>query len=98
METLELEAHEAGVRLRVHVKPRTSRNAVLGVRGGALEVAVTAPPVEGAANEAVVEAVAAYFGVPRRRVTLLSGATSRTKRLAVEGLTPADVLERLDSA
>lgn len=65
--------------------PGASRNQVGGSHDGALVVKVTARAVEGQANAAVVRAVAEAFGVPRRAVSIVSGATSRTKVVQVEG-------------
>lgn len=62
--------------------PRASRTAVAGRRDGALVVRVTAPPVEGAANEAVIDAVARALGVPRGAVAIERGARGRRKLLS----------------
>jgi uncharacterized protein (TIGR00251 family) len=69
------------------VSPRASRDDIESVDAdGAIRVRVTAPPVEGAANEAVLRLVAKALGLPRSAVTLASGATARTKRLRIEGI------------
>jgi uncharacterized protein YggU (UPF0235/DUF167 family) len=65
------------------------------VREGSLVVRVSAPPVEGAANEAIVELVASCLGLPRRAVTLVSGEHSRLKRVRIVGLGVAEVRTRL---
>jgi uncharacterized protein YggU (UPF0235/DUF167 family) len=65
------------------------------VREGALVVRVTAPPVEGAANEAIVELLAGYLALPRRALTLVSGEHGRLKRVRVVGLRVAEVRARL---
>ncbi|RPH69605.1 MAG: DUF167 domain-containing protein [Myxococcaceae bacterium] len=65
------------------------------VREGALEVRVGAPPVEGAANEAIVELLARVLDLPRRAITLVSGERGRTKRVRIEGLTLQDIRARL---
>jgi len=70
--------------IAVRVIPRARRDAVGGERDGRLLVRTTAPPIDDAANEAVCRLVAAHLGVPRRRVTLLSGHRSRDKVLRVE--------------
>jgi hypothetical protein len=80
-----------GVRLGVRVVPRASRSSVAGVRDGRLVVRVTAPPVEGAANDAVLDVLAGALGVPRRAVSILAGATHREKTVVIVGLTEADV-------
>ena len=71
---------------------------VEGVRAGALLVRLAAPPVEGAANAALIELLAGALGVPRRAVALLSGDRSRDKRIVVAGITASDARRRLDLA
>ena len=65
------------------------------MRDGALEVRVSAPPVEGAANEAIVELLARVLALPRRAITLLSGEHGRSKRVRIEGLSAGEVRARL---
>jgi uncharacterized protein (TIGR00251 family) len=89
----ELDADE--LRLRLRVQPRASRTRILGVRGDSLAVAVQAPPVDGAANAAVVALVADWLGVAKSRVEVLRGATGRAKTLRVVGPPGAALLERL---
>jgi len=84
-----------GVSIRVHVAPRASANKVLGVYNGALKVALTAPPVDGAANKALVEYMAKALGVPKSAVAIVSGETSRNKSLRVAGIDREDVIRRL---
>jgi hypothetical protein len=86
---------DASVRFAVRVQPRSSRAGVDGVRGDALRVRVDAPPVEGAANEAVVKVLAKALGVAKRAVTIVSGAGSRSKVIEVRGMTAADARARL---
>ena len=69
----------------VRVVPRASKTATAGEHGGALRVRVAAPPVEGAANEALIKFLAKEFGVPARDVEIRSGHTSRTKVVCVVG-------------
>lgn len=78
----------------VRVVPRASRESV-ALEGGELRARLTAPPVEGAANEALLALLAARLRLPRRAVTLARGATSRHKLVAVEGLTPEAFWQRL---
>lgn len=78
----------------VRVVPRASREAIeLGHR--ALRVRLTAPPVEGAANQALVALLTARLHLPKRAVTLLRGASARDKQLAIDGLSAADFWARL---
>ena len=79
------------LRVGVHVQPRASRSEIVGVHGAALKVRLQAPPVEGAANDALVTLLAERLGVPRRSVRVVSGATSRTKTVEIEGTTEAAV-------
>lgn len=70
----------------VHVQPRAGRTAVVGRHGDALKLRVAAPPAGGRANEATCALLAETLGVAPSAVTLVSGATSRTKRLRVDGI------------
>jgi uncharacterized protein (TIGR00251 family) len=72
--------------LDLHVQPGASRSEFAGRHGERIKLRLAAPAVEGRANEALVEFLAAYFGVPRRNVTIISGAKSRAKRVAIEGV------------
>jgi uncharacterized protein (TIGR00251 family) len=74
--------------------PRAGRDAIAGRHGDALRVRVTAPPVEGAANEAVRRVLAAAFGITAARVELVSGERSRLKRFRLRGLARGDAERR----
>jgi uncharacterized protein (TIGR00251 family) len=71
--------------LSVRLQPRARRDEVVGERGGAVVIRVTAPPVDGKANEALCRLVAKAAGVPRSRVSVVRGQTSRDKVVRVEG-------------
>jgi uncharacterized protein (TIGR00251 family) len=87
------------VRLTLRVQPGAKRNALLArMPGGVWKVAVAAPPVEGRANDAVVELVSDLLGVHRRQVTLARGTSSRGKVVEVEGLSEAEANARLEAA
>jgi uncharacterized protein (TIGR00251 family) len=73
------ELRDGGVSLKVRVKPRAAKSRVLGERGGELEVAVAAPPVDGAANDELIAVLAEHFEVPKRDVTIAHGASGRSK-------------------
>jgi hypothetical protein len=79
------EVKDGRVSLRVRVKPRASKSAVLGVRAGELEVAVRAAPVDGRANEELVRVLAEHFEIPKSTVSIARGQSGRSKivRLAV---------------
>lgn len=72
----------------VRVAPRASRNAIMGVHEGALKVALTAPPVEGAANDALRKLIAKVLGVPKSNVEIIHGERARNKVLRVRGVGP----------
>lgn len=76
-----------GVILSVRVIPRAGRSGVAGSRDGALLVRLTAPPVEGAANDELIEVIAKILRVPKRQVTIVAGERSRLKRVRVAGVT-----------
>ncbi len=93
-----LAATDSGIELLVRVQPRASRNAVLGSHDGATRIALTAPPVEGAANAALLTYLAALFAVSKRSVTLVRGQTARTKLVRVEGIGIDQALTLLEAA
>jgi uncharacterized protein (TIGR00251 family) len=80
----------------VRVVPRAGRTAIAGVRGDALAIRLAAAPVDGAANVALITFLAETFSRPRRDVTIVSGHTSRDKRVAIAGLTEAEFDARLN--
>ena len=75
-----------GVELSVFCQPKAARSALIGMHGGALKAKVRAPPVEGRANRALLDLLAGALGVPRGRLTLVSGEQSRNKRVRVDGV------------
>jgi len=87
-----------GVLLRIHLQPRAARDRVAGLHGEALKVTLTAPPVDNAANSALLTFLAALLEVPRPSVSLVSGAKSREKRVLVSTTTPQHIARRLTSA
>jgi uncharacterized protein (TIGR00251 family) len=90
-----LSAQADGVRLSVKVQPRASANEICAPVGGELKIKVTAPPVDSAANQALVELLAEKLGCGRNRVELIRGGASRHKTLLLRGFKPAEVLEKL---
>ena len=79
------------VRLSVRVQPRASEDAIAGVYGTSLKIRLTAPPIDGAANERLVLFLSHIFAVPRRAVKILAGESSRSKIVEIEGVTQRDV-------
>jgi uncharacterized protein (TIGR00251 family) len=87
-----------GLTFAVKVHPRARKNAVTGRVGDALKVALTAPPVDGKANQAVVEFFADLFQIPRASVTIASGASSRNKVMRITGVAAEQVRRRFSDA
>jgi len=84
-----------GTLLTLRVIPRARQTAVAGRRGDALLVRLAAPPVDGAANAALLEFLHITLQVPRRQLTLVSGERGRDKTVRVDGLSPSEVESRL---
>jgi uncharacterized protein (TIGR00251 family) len=85
-----------GVRFSVRVQPRASRSEICGVHGEALKIRLGAPPADGAANEALVVLLAHELAVPKRAIRIVSGASSRSKLVQVDGIA-TDLVEQLAS-
>jgi uncharacterized protein (TIGR00251 family) len=92
---LVVRSHQGGVKLNVRVIPRASRNAVEGIRDGRLVVKVTAPPVDAAANDAVIALLAGTLGVPKRQLAIATGASSRSKTIQIAGTAAETIRARL---
>jgi len=92
---LDLRDTADGLTLRVRVQPRASKDALSGERDGALVVRLSAPPVEGAANEALARFLGKLLGSAPSAVRILRGLTGRQKLVAVAGLDAATARERL---
>jgi len=90
-----LQQEKGSVSFAVRVHPRARQNAITGEVGDALKLSLTAPPVEGKANEACIEFFAKLLKVPRSSVTIAAGQTSRNKRIRIAGLTAEQARERL---
>jgi uncharacterized protein (TIGR00251 family) len=84
-----------GLSFAVKVHPRARKNAVTGTVGDALKLSLTAPPVEGKANQAVVEFFADFFQISRSSVTITSGESSRLKIVRITGITAEQLRQRL---
>lgn len=69
--------------LDLRIQPRAARDEIIGYQGDRLKIRLTAPPVDGKANQHLIEFLADSFGVPKRDVVLLAGATSREKRVRI---------------
>lgn len=81
---------DGSVLLSVHVQPKASRTKVAGLFGdGAVKICITAPPVDGQANEALIKFLAKLFKLPKSAVTIEAGHQGRTKQFRLTGVTPA---------
>jgi uncharacterized protein len=87
--------HPEGLILPVRAQPRARKTGVMGEQAGALKVAVTAPPEDGRANQALVDVLAEALGLKRSQVRLLSGATARDKRFLLQGVPRTTLEQRL---
>lgn len=85
-----------GVILDLHIQPGAKQTEVVGRHGDALKIRLAAPPVDGKANDALVAFLAKKLGAGRTAVEVISGQTSRAKRVRVAGIAPTDVLKALD--
>src|ERR1039457_5316287 len=93
-----LRVQAAGVLLSVKLQPRASANEIGGALGDELRIKVTAPPVDAAANEALVKLLAQHLDCPRNRVERVRGHTARHKTIKLYGLAPDDVVAKLGKA
>ncbi len=87
---------DESVMLTVYVQPKASQAQVSGIHGGALKICVTAPPVEGKANAALIKFLAKLFRIPKSAISIQSGEQSRTKRFLLSGLTYAEALSIIE--
>lgn len=90
-----IQARASGIRIDLRVTPRASRNVIDGVRDGRLVVKVTAPPVDAAANDAVIALLAGALEVPRRHIAIVIGASGRSKTVEVTGVSADAIRARL---
>lgn len=90
-----IQESSSGVTFAVKVHPRARKSAITGELGDALKISLTAPPIDGKANEACIEFFANLLKVPRASVTIAAGQTSRSKVVRVAGLTAHEVRDRL---
>jgi len=90
-----LQSHPDGTVISIKLQPRASRTAIAGPQGSELKVQVTAPPVDSAANEALVRLLAEVLDCPRSAVHLIRGRTSRHKQVLIRGVSVGDAAARL---
>ena len=92
----QLREHGSSLDIALFVQPRAGRNATAGLYRGALKIRVTAPPVENAANQAVIDFFASTLKIPKSRMKIVSGRRSKAKILRIEGISRIELLDRLD--
>ena len=93
---MQITEREGGVSFAVRLQPRASRDEIAGEWQGALKIRVTAPPVDGRANEALRRLLAARLKVPLSAVRIAAGEHSRTKRVEIQGISAAQILALAD--
>jgi len=93
---LDIQEHGDGVAFKIKVQPRASRNRVAGKMGDMLKVALTAPPVDGAANSACAGFLADLLNVPKNRVSIVSGHTGRVKLIKIQGMNRQELMNILE--
>jgi uncharacterized protein (TIGR00251 family) len=80
-----------GVELRIHIQPRASKTEIVGLHGEALKIRIASPPVDGQANAELCRYLARYVGVAQQNVQLISGVSSRQKRVFIKGRTLIEI-------
>lgn len=80
---LSIRKHPEGIIFKVYVQPRSAKNMIVGLHGDALKLKLTAPPVDNAANKLCIKFLAAHLGVSKSQLEIISGHTSRTKKVLV---------------
>ena len=85
----------SGVSFAVKIQPRAKRNAIVGELGDVLKIALTAPPVDGRANQACIDFFADFLELSRSAITILSGESSRNKVIRVAGISREDLRNKL---
>ena len=92
---IDLRDSSEGCTVPVRVHPGAKRNAVTGTHDGALKISLTTPPTDGRANDALIAFIAELLRIPRSRIMLLTGASSRSKTLRIATKSAAEVLAAL---
>lgn len=90
-------AQEARARISVHLQPNAKRDEAVSFENGILRVRIAAPPTEGKANKRLIEFISGILDIAKSRIAIEKGLASRQKTVMIEGLTPAQVSERLNN-
>jgi uncharacterized protein (TIGR00251 family) len=96
-QTLLIREIKSGLSFDIRVNPHSSRAVIAEIADGVLKVKVTAPPVEGAANEAVIALLSKKLGLNKSRITISAGAKGRKKTILVGGITRAELERRINA-
>lgn len=86
-----IESTKGGVRLHLFIQPKASKNEVVGPHNGEIKIKITAPPIDGRANEGLIEFMSDLFDIPKRDVLLIKGDTGRHKVVELSGLSEETV-------
>ncbi|MBU8902634.1 MAG: YggU family protein [Victivallales bacterium] len=95
--SLIISENTGGCSLKCWIQPRSSRNAVVGVHGDAIKIALTAPPIDGKANKELLKFLAKYFKLSKSDLHLVSGESLRAKIIRINGLNKEAVIKELCS-
>ena len=82
--------------IRVKLLPKSSRNQIVGREGDYFKVKVTAPPIGGRANKALIDLLAKKLSVPKRHIEIISGKSSRLKSIRIDGLTQEEITRKVE--
>jgi uncharacterized protein (TIGR00251 family) len=96
MNSLIVQDTKDGVVLTVHIQPKASTTECVGIHGDAIKIRVAAPPVDGAANDELIQFIARRLSIPTASVRIHSGASGRHKRVLIKGATAQLVMARLN--
>lgn len=93
---LNIQETDNGIRIEIKAQPRSSRNQIAGEQDGVLKVKLTAPPVEGEANQALIDFLARSLKLPRKNIVLLRGETARNKLIEIKGISREEFLLKIN--
>lgn len=86
---------DRGTKLSLFIQPKASKNEIIGPHNGALKIKITAPPVDGKANAALIEFLSEILNIPKKQIEILKGETGRNKAVEILGLSPEQVRQFL---
>lgn len=85
----------AGTVLEIYAAPRSKKNSILGEYQGRLKIALTAPPVDGEANAALVAFLAKHLGISQKQISIIRGTTNKRKSVRIDGISAEEIMARL---